>query len=113
MTIKSPEQRIAELDRRRRAIEAKLKAERAAIIRAQRREHAKILNQKRKEDTRRKILIGALRFDQIARLSDEEEQKLEKLRLKEEMNRFLIRKDDRKLFGLEPLSEPQKRQINN
>ncbi|TVT30613.1 hypothetical protein [Marinobacter vinifirmus] len=65
MTKKTPEQRIAELDKKRAEIEAKLKAEKEAIIRAKRREQAKILNQKRKEDTRRKILIGALRLDQL------------------------------------------------
>lgn len=102
MAKKTPAQRIAELDRKRAEIEAKLKAEKEAIVRAKRREQAKILNQRRKDDTRRKILIGALRFDQIARLTDENERSHEKRRLKEEMNRFLTREDDRKLFGLEP-----------
>ena len=68
MTKKTPEQRIADLEERRKKVEEKLKAEKEAIVRAKRREHAKILNQKRKDDTRRKILIGALRLDQINRV---------------------------------------------
>lgn len=105
MAKKTPEQRIAELDKKRAEIEAKLKAEKEAIVRAKRREQAKILNQKRKEDTRRKILIGALRLDQLNKVSDEEEKKREKHRLKREMDRFLTRNEDRKLFGLAPIPD--------
>lgn len=103
MTKKTPEQRIADLEERRKKVEARLKLEKEAIVRAKRREHAKILNQRRKEDTRRKILIGALRLDQLNKLSDEEAKKREKHRLKKEMDRFLTRNEDRKLFGLAPI----------
>jgi hypothetical protein len=103
MTKKTPQQKIAELDERRAKVEGKLKREREAITRAKRREQANILNQNRKEDTRRKILIGALRFDDIDKLP-KDDQAAEKRRLKEQMNRYLTRKDDRALFGL-PLKD--------
>jgi alpha-D-ribose 1-methylphosphonate 5-triphosphate diphosphatase PhnM len=104
MTKKTPEQRIAELDQKRAKVEKKLKIEKEAITRAKRREQAKILNQNRKNDTRRKILIGAMRFDEI-HLMSEDNQSHEKRRLKEQMNRYLKRDSDRNLFGLQPLVE--------
>jgi len=103
MTKRTPEQRIADLEERRAKVEAKLRAEREIIVRAKRREHAKILNRKRKDDTRRKILVGALWFEQIAQLDDQDKIERAKRRLMEKMNRFLTRNGDRKLFGLEPI----------
>ena len=47
MAKKTPEERIAELEERRIQVEAKLKAEKEAILRAKRRENAKIRTQKR------------------------------------------------------------------
>ena len=102
MTKKTPEQKIAELDQKRAKVEEKLKAERAAITLAKRREQAKVLNKKRKEDTRRKILVGALQFDEIDKLPTDQKA-AEKRKLKDKMSRYLTRDDDRALFGIEPL----------
>ena len=93
MAKKTPEERIAELEKRRIQVEAKLKAEKEAILRAKRRENAKIQNQKRKDDTRRKVLVGAAILQKIE-LNQWPEEKLMNL-----MDGFLTR--DRKLFRLE------------
>lgn len=94
MTKKTPEQRIAELDEKRAKVEAKLKAEKETIVRAKRREQAKILNQKRKDDTRRKILIGAAIQNLISQGRWEEE------KIKRMMHSFLEKPQDRALFDL-------------
>lgn len=94
MAKKTPEERIAELEQRRIKVEAKLKAERAEITRAKRRENAKIQNQMRKDQTRRKILVGAAILQKIE-LDQWPEEKLLNL-----MNAFLTRDKDRELFGL-------------
>ncbi|MTI75749.1 MAG: mobilization protein C [Marinobacter sp.] len=95
MAKKTPEERIAELEKRRIQVEAKLKAEKEAILRAKRRENAKIQNQKRKDDTRRKVLVGAAILQKIE-LNQWPEEKLMNL-----MDGFLTRDKDRKLFRLE------------
>ena len=99
MAKKTPQQRIDELNLERIKVEEKLRAKREAINQAKRREQAKILNKKRKDDTRRKILIGAMRLNEIAQMGNLA-QVSEKLRLKDEMDRYLTRDSDRKLFGL-------------
>jgi|SRR5690554_1762235 len=96
MTKKTPEQRIAELDKRKAKIEEKLKTEREAIVRAKRREQAKILNQKRKDDTRRKILLGAA-IQNLVEQGHWQDEKIKRL-----MESFLSKDQDRKLFGLPP-----------
>lgn len=96
MAKKTPQERIAELEEKRIQVEAKLKAEKEAIARAKRREHAKIQNQKRKDDTRRKLLVGAAILQKIE-LHQWPEEKLLNL-----MDGFLTRDKDRQLFGLEP-----------
>ncbi len=95
MAKKTPEERLAELEERRIQVEAKLKAERESILRAKRRENAKIQNQKRKDDTRRKVLVGAAILQKIE-LNQWPKEKLLHL-----MDGFLTRDKDRKLFGLE------------
>ena len=107
MAKKTPEQRIAELDQKRAKVEEKLKAERAAITLAKRREQAKVLNRRRKEDTRRKILVGALQFDEIDKLPADQKA-AEKRKLKDKMSRYLTRNDDRELFGIAPLPSKPK-----
>lgn len=96
MSKKTPEERIAELEERRIQVEAKLKAEKEAILRAKRRENAKIRTQKRKDETRRKILVGAAVLHKIE-LNQWPEEKLLSL-----MSDFLKSDKDRLLFGLEP-----------
>lgn len=99
MAKKTPEERIAELDKKRADVEAKHKAEREAIVRAKRREQAKILNQKRKDDTRRKILIGAAMQQLVA------QGRWHKDKLRNVMDGFLNKDQERELFDLPPKSE--------
>ena len=61
-------------------------------------EVARLRKQKRKEDTRRKILVGAYYLDQAEKKGTME-------KLKKMMDKFLVRENDRKLFGLSPLSK--------
>ena len=68
---------------------AKLKAEASRI-------KGRASKQKRKDDTRRKILIGAYMIEQI------EKGKYSKEKLSAAMNGFLSRENDRTLFNLSP-----------
>ena len=63
-------------------------------------EVARLKKQKRKEDTRRKILVGAYYLDQAEKKGTME-------KLKKMMDEFLVREHDRRLFGLSPLSKSQ------
>jgi hypothetical protein len=96
MTKKSPEDRLMELEDKKTRIEARLKLEREAIGRAKRREHAKILNRKRKDDTRRKILLGAAMMKKI------EDGSWQQARMLALMDEFLDKTHDRELFELKP-----------
>jgi len=96
MAKKTPEQRLAELNKQQAKIEAELKQKRAAITRKKRQQLAKLTNQKRKEDTRRKVLDGALLQHLI------ESNKIKKETLDGFRDSFLERDDDRALFGLPP-----------
>jgi len=62
-----------------------------------RREQARKREQGRKADTRRKILAGAAVLDEA---EQRPEKKAELLKL---LNSFLVREDDRMLFGFDPL----------
>lgn len=99
MSKKTPEERIAELEKRRIQVEAKLKAEKEAILRAKRRENAKIQNRKRKDETRRKVLVGAAILQRV------ELDQWPKERLLNLMEGFLTRDQDRELFGLDPKAD--------
>lgn len=96
MTKKTPQERIAELDAKRAKVEEKHRAEKEAIVRAKRREQAKILNQRRKDDTRRKILIGAA-IQHLVEQGRWNSEKVERL-----MNSYLDKDQDRELFDLPP-----------
>jgi hypothetical protein len=61
-------------------------------------EKNRLRQQKRKEDTRKKILIGTYYLNEAEEKGDME-------RLKKRMDGFLSRDNDRKLFGLKPLSK--------
>lgn len=80
------QQRIENLERKI----SRLKARKAA-------EEAKLKRQAKKDDTRRKILIGAYYLDQAERSDSVVE-------LYRKMDGFLTRDNDRELFGLPPLS---------
>ena len=64
-----------------------------------RREQAKARTQERKDDTRRKILAGAVVLERA------EKDAAFKTDLEALLARFLVRDDDRALFGLTPLPE--------
>lgn len=95
-TKKTPEQRLAELNEQQAKIEEELKQKRAAITRKKRQQQAKLTNQKRKEDTRRKVLDGAL-LQHLVAIGKVKQDDIDHLR-----DEFLERDDDRALFGLEP-----------
>ena len=98
-TKKTPQQRLAELEEQQRKLEDELKQKRARIVRAKRRENAKLTNEKRKRDTRRKVLIGA------AVLAKMEAGQMTNEQLTRLLNGYLTRPDDRALFDL-PESGP-------
>jgi hypothetical protein len=83
---KDPQAKIAELQEQERQIKARLQ-----------REKSRLRQSERKQDTRRKIIAGALALEhkdaafqaQLNRLLDE----------------YVTRPQDRALFGLEPLQE--------
>jgi tRNA A37 methylthiotransferase MiaB len=94
MARKTPEQRLAELNEQQAKIEAELKQRRAAILRKKQQQQAKITNEKRKSDTRRKVLVGAAVLNQV------EAGELPQKQLTALLDRFLTREDDRALFEL-------------
>jgi len=96
MNRKTPAQKIKELEEERIKIEEELKQRKSAILKAKRRELSKINQQKRKEDTRKKILVGSAVLNKVEN-GDWPEEKLKKL-----MSNFLSRDIDRQLFKLTP-----------
>lgn len=99
MAKKSPEQRLAELQAQQEKVETELKQRRQRILRQKRQQQAKLMNQQRKADTRRKVLIGAAVLAQVKAgdISDD--------RLRDWMDSYLSRTDDRQLFDLPPLPD--------
>ena len=87
MGKKLTNQKIENLDKKISRLQARKMAE-----------VARLKKQKRKEDTRRKILVGAYYLDQAEKKGTME-------KLKKMMDKFLVRENDRKLFGLSPLSK--------
>ena len=86
------EDRIADLERRLKQAKA-LKQQQVA------REKAAEKKRQRSEDTRRKILVGAVILAKVERGEWPKE------RLRETMDQALTRADDRALFGLLPVRE--------
>lgn len=94
------EDRIADLERRLKQAKA-LKQQQVA------RERAAEKKRQRSEETRRKILVGAVILAKV------EHGEWPKERLREWMDQALTRADDRALFGLLPVpSEPETRLRN-
>jgi len=86
MSVENLEQKIAKQEERLK----QLKAQKQAVIA---REKKKITDQQRKEDTRRKILLGSFL---IKKMEDE----VEKQKILSELNIYLKENRDRHLFGL-------------
>lgn len=85
---------MATIDERIAALETKLKQERAKKQKIEARLKAAEQKRKRTEDTRRKILAGAL----VMELMEQDQQTRQKFLAR--LDRYLTRADDRALFGL-------------
>jgi hypothetical protein len=88
---------MATIDERIAALETKLKQERAKKQKIEARLRAVEQKRKRAEDTRRKILAGAL----VLELMEQDQQTRQKFLAR--LDRYLTRGDDRALFGLAKL----------
>ena len=86
MSIETIDQQIAKQQERLK----QLKAQKQAI---EAREKKKITEQQRKDDTRRKILLGSLA---LKKMENEEN----KIKILAELNEYLTEDRDKKLFGL-------------
>ena len=86
MKVESLEQKIAKQEERLK----QLKAQKQAVLA---REKKKITDQQRKEDTRRKILLGSLALKKMENEQDKE-------KILADLKEYLIEDRDRKLFGL-------------
>lgn len=80
----------------------KLLIEKREAVNAQiKKEQGKLRAVERKSDTRRKVLAGAAVLEWAKRDSEFSS------RLMTELKTFLVREDDRALFGLSPLTKPK------
>ena len=78
-----------------------LKAQKQAI---EAREKKKISEQKRKEETRKKILLGSYllnKLEKLNKMKNEEEEK----QILAELNKYLTEDRDRKLFNMLPVKD--------
>lgn len=91
---------MAKLDERITSLEAKLKALKVRQQRIEARARTLVSRRERKEDTRRKILIGATVLARVDR------HELDHADLEAWLDAHLTRADDRALFGLPPLPAP-------
>ena len=94
MTNESLEQRIAKQEERLKQQEERLKQLKAQKQAKDAREKAKQKEQDRKDDTRRKILIGAC----MMKLAEDNPEAND--RMLKQLDRFLTEERDRKLFDL-------------
>lgn len=85
---------MSKIDERITTLEAKLKLARNQKLAMEQRRVAAEKKRERENDTRRKILIGAMIMDRIDNGKETEE------KIKELMDTFLTRDKDRELFGL-------------
>ena len=91
MKVESLEQQIAKQEERLK----QLKAQKQAVLA---REKKKATDQQRKEDTRRKILLGSLA---LKKMQDDSE----KAKIIADLNDYLTEDRDRLLFDLQPISK--------
>ena len=94
--MKTIDEQISELEESTRKKVRQLKAKKELI--EARKVHA-LIKGKRSDDTRRKILAGAM----VLEVSDRDEEA--RFRFMERMDKFLTRPDDRALFSLPPLPQ--------
>lgn len=100
MSIENLEQKIEKQEERLK----QLKAQKQAI---QDREKKKISEQQRKEETRKKILLGSYllkKLDKLNKMKNEEEEK----KILAELNEYLTEDRDRKLFNMLPVEKAKK-----
>lgn len=90
---------MAALDERIKAQEEKLKQLKALKQKQEAQKRAAEAKRTRTEDTRRKVLIGAMMLEHMAKNDATKESMMGKL------NAFLTRADDRALFDLPPVSQ--------
>ena len=86
MSVETLEQKIAKQEERLK----QLKAQKQAVIS---REKKKVSDQQRKDDTRRKILLGSYLIKKMENEQDKE-------KILAELNEYLTEDRDRKLFNL-------------
>jgi len=95
--------RLEKLKQKQQALENKQRRERAQIAAQIKDAEAKAAEQERKNETRRKIIDGALIREHAAKNPDcEAAQVLSRLR-----NEYVTRPTERKLMGLPPLPKPK------
>ena len=95
MKVESLEQQIAKQEERLK----QLKAQKQAVLA---REKKKATDQQRKEDTRRKILLGSYLLKKM-------ENEANKEKILAELSEYLTEDRDKKLFGLQLSSDPVSR----
>jgi hypothetical protein len=82
------EQKISQID--------KLKRQKETLLAKIQKEEARLKQQERKNDTRRKILLGSLLLDKLKKEGSFES-------IRQELDVFLTRNNDRTLFDLSPI----------
>jgi len=91
--------KVEELEQQIKALEDRKKQLLARKQRIEARENEALGKEMRKADTRRKILLGAMTVEMMA------EDESVRARILKRLDAFLIRPDDRKLFGLDAKEE--------
>lgn len=86
-----------------------LKAQKQAI---EAREKKKISEQQRKEETRKKILLGSYLLNKLEKLNKMKNEEEEEKQILAELNEYLTEDRDRKLFNMLPV-EKSKNETNN
>lgn len=84
--VKEAEEKLKQLKTRQQMTEARQRAAMAKKLRA--------------DDTRRKVLVGAMFLERMGKDQDA------KSKVVLQLNHWLTRPDDRALFGLQPLAAP-------
>ena len=98
MKVESLEQQIAKQEERLK----QLKAQKQAVLA---REKKKATDQQRKEDTRRKILLGSYLLKKM-------ENEANKEKILGELNEYLTEDRDRQLFNLSPINDIQEKKYD-